>query len=405
MPTRLKWHTCTPVRFSGDTGFFARDSGLMSCGLSGLGIESRAVMPGPPMADDDPRLIRTEYGNLEDPVWWASHHLDGVVLYSWADPKYTKVASAIQEAGIRLVINMDSSGVLSIWTDGLLYITLRLKYAMFLRGRVKGFLYFCCALTRSLLPWTVDLPRLRHMQAADLIGAVTPLAMAKIQRYATWFGYPDVARKVRLLHHPVSSYTAYQGEDKGKVIVALGRWTQNDLVKRPRLLLAIIARLLGENAEYQVEIVGKYDHILADGIGALPIGHQQRVKLHGLLPNHEVAKVLARARISLCTSSNESFHIASAEALCAGCSVVALRSPVIAFLKYVDDLHYATLAERDHAESYVDALHYEIGLWQAHARNPVEISAAWCAKLHAPAVAAEMLRQIDGLRPQQDASC
>lgn len=400
MNNRLKWFTCTPVRFQGNIGFFARDSGLMSCGLNELGIDSRSVMPGPAMADDDPRLIRTDYTNLVDPSWWASHHLDGVVLYSWADPKFTKVAHAIKEAGILLVINMDSSGVLSIWTDGFLYITFRLRYAMFLRGRVKGFLYFCVGLLRSLLFLPVDLPRLRHMQAADLIGAVTPLALTRIQRYAMWFGYRDVASKVRLLHHPVSSYTAYHGDNKGKVIVALGRWTQNDLVKRPRLLLAIIARLLSENAEYHFEIVGRYDYILTDGIAALPIGHQRRVKLYGLLPNHEVAKVLSGARISLCTSSNESFHIASAEALCAGCSVVGLRSPVIAFLKYVEDLNYASLADRDHPEAYVNALQHEISLWKTGSRDPVEISSTWSAKLHAPAVAAEIIRQIDDLRTE-----
>ena len=400
MKNNLKWYTCTPVRYQGNASFFARDSGLMSCGLSDLGIESRAVMPGPPMADDDPRLIRTDYTNLEDPSWWASHHLDGVVLYSWADPKFTKVARAIKQADILLVINMDSAGVLSIWTDGLLYITFRLRYSMFLRGRVKGFLHFCVGLARSMLIFPVDLPRLRHMQEADLIGAVTPLALARIQRYAMWFGYRDIAGKVRLLHHPVSSYTSYHAEDKGKVIVALGRWTQNDLVKRPRLLLAIIARLLSENADYHFEIVGRYDHILADGIAELPISHQRRVKLHGLLPNHEVAKVLSRARISLCTSSNESFHIASAEALCAGCSVVGLRSPVIAFLKYVEDLHYASLADRDHPEAYVNALLHEISLWQTRSRDPVEISTKWSAKLHAPTVAAEIMRQIDGLRTE-----
>jgi glycosyltransferase involved in cell wall biosynthesis len=398
MSKQLKWFTCTPVRFNGNQGFFARDSGLMSCGLNDLGIESRAVMPGPPMADDDSRLIRTDYENLENPSWWASHRLDGVVLYSWADPKFTKVARAIKQAGIFLVINMDSAGVLSIWTDGFLYVTFRLRYSMFLRGRVKGFLHFCAGLARSMLIFPVDLPRLRHMQTADLIGAVTPLALTRIQRYAMWFGYRDVAGKVRLLHHPVASYTSYHAEDKGNVIVALGRWTQNDLVKRPRLLLAIIARLLSENADYHFEIVGRYDHILSGGIKALPIDHQRRIKLHGLLANHEVAKVLLRARISLCTSSNESFHIASAEALCAGCSVVGLRSPVIAFLKYAEELNCASLADRDQTEAYVNALQNEIALWQTHSRDPVKISAVWSSKLHAPAVAAEIMRQIPDLQ-------
>lgn len=390
-----KWFTCTPFRFRGDVGFFARDSGLMSCGFSDLGITSRAVMPGPPMDDDDSRLIRTEYKNLEDAAWWASHQLDGVVLYSWADPKYTKVARAIKDAGVRLVINMDSAGVLSIWTDGFLYVKFRLNYSIFLRGRIKGSLYFVCAFMRSLMPWTVDLPRLRHMQLADIIGSVTPMARKRIIRYANWFGFPDVAKKIRLIHHPVSSYTAYRGESKGDVIVALGRWTENDLVKRPYLLMTIVSRLLAENSDYHIEIVGKYDHILRDGIAKLPVEHQSRVKLHGLLPNDEVAKVLARAKISLCTSSNESFHIASAEAVCAGCSAVGLRSPLIAFLRYLEDGDCASLARQDRVECYLEAIHQEIQLWKTGARNPSTISTKWVSRLHAKYVASEILKQAD----------
>lgn len=366
----------------------------MSCGLSDVGIETRAVMPGPPMADDDPRLIRTEYRNLEDPAWWASHHLDGVVLYSWADPKFTQVARAIKEAGILLVINMDSAGVLSFWTDGFLYVEFRLKYSIYHLGPVKGILYSTCAIIRSLIPWTVDYPRLQHMHYADAIGAVTPMAMTKIQRYARWFGYPNTADKVRLLHHPVSSYTTYQGEKKEDIIVALGRWTKNDLVKRPHLLLSIIKILLKKKPEYLIEIIGIYDHILIDGINALPVEHQKRVRLHGLLPNLEVAKVLLRAKISLCTSSNESFHIASAEAICAGCTAVGLNSPLIAFLQYLSEQNCATLASKDNVESYVIAILHEIELWNTGARNPFEISKYWASRLLAKSVASEILKEF-----------
>ena len=80
-PAKHKWFTCTPVRFVGDHTFFARDSGLLCKGFQEIGVECKAIMPGPPMeVDQTEDLIRTDYGNLEDPVWWASLGGEGVVF-------------------------------------------------------------------------------------------------------------------------------------------------------------------------------------------------------------------------------------------------------------------------------------------------------------------------------------
>ena len=57
----MRWFTCTPVEFGGGADFFARDSGLLCRGFQALGIDSRAVMPGPAKVLDEPDLIRTDY--------------------------------------------------------------------------------------------------------------------------------------------------------------------------------------------------------------------------------------------------------------------------------------------------------------------------------------------------------
>lgn len=392
MSNRGKWFTCTPVRFPGDLTFFTRDSGLLCKGFQEIGVDCKAIMPGPAMADDQVcDLIRTDYSNLENPSWWAALQPDGVVLYSWADPKYEKVAAAIREAGINLIINTDTAGVLSIWTDGSLYLSYRRSYLRYEHGKLKGFIYFIVAALRSLFPWAVDYPRLRHMRHANFIGAVTPSARSKIEHYASTFGYPDVATKIRVIHHPVSTYTSYQGQAKENIIVALGRWTRSDLVKRPKLLLEIIGAFLKRNAFYRFEIIGPYDDILDQGIAAMPTELRSRVTLRGRISNEQVAQALVRSKISLCTSSSESFHIASAEAVCAGCTAVGLSSPLIAFLQYLASNDCAALAESDEVSSYLDALIRETSAWDNNERSPLEISRKWSARLHAPCVATEIL--------------
>lgn len=105
----MKWYTCTPVPFKGDHTFFSRDSGAFCKAFQRIGLESRAIMPTPVQEGDDPDLIRTEYANLEDAAWWKSLGIDGLVLYAWGTGKYLPIARSIHDAGIFLVVYMDSS--------------------------------------------------------------------------------------------------------------------------------------------------------------------------------------------------------------------------------------------------------------------------------------------------------
>lgn len=111
----MKWYTCTPVPFKGDHTFFSRDSGAFCKAFQRIGLESRAIMPTPVQEGDDPDLIRTEYANLEDAAWWKSLGIDGLVLYAWGTGKYLPIARAIHDAGIFLVVYMDSSGLFFPW--------------------------------------------------------------------------------------------------------------------------------------------------------------------------------------------------------------------------------------------------------------------------------------------------
>ena len=67
-------------------------------------------MPGDTQANDEPDLIRTMYANLESALWWREQKIDVLVLYAWGRPKFRKVACAIREAGIFLILNQDNGG-------------------------------------------------------------------------------------------------------------------------------------------------------------------------------------------------------------------------------------------------------------------------------------------------------
>ena len=70
-------------------------------------------MPGPAEPDDEECLLRVAYQQLESEQFWRSLNLDGLVLYSWALLRYLPIANAVRAAGIPLLINVDSCGLVS----------------------------------------------------------------------------------------------------------------------------------------------------------------------------------------------------------------------------------------------------------------------------------------------------
>ena len=202
----MRFFTCTPVAFGGGADFFARDSGLLCRGFQSLGVESRAVMPGERRPEDDADLIRTEYGNLESAEWWRSHNLDGVVLYAWGRPKFRKVAAAIHNAGIFLVLNQDSGGLASPLAGPREW----LAEQWILGGQGRGFAAWMRFLRLASRGMTVGLVvtdplRAVHLGVGDIIACVSPKAAGHYRRLCRIYGGHDLAERVKVIPHAVES--------------------------------------------------------------------------------------------------------------------------------------------------------------------------------------------------------
>lgn len=391
----IRWFTCTPVEFGGGPDFFARDSGLLCRGFQSIGIESRAVMPGIRKAEDEADLIRTDYPDLESPDWWRTHQLDGVVLYAWGSPRFRKIAKAIRESGATLVLNQDSSGSISP-LNGILPWTSE-QWVMSGSGnsipaKIRGISKILCGLTIGLL--RTDPLRSTHLKQGHLISCVSPDAVENYRKLCRIYGGETMAEKAVLLPHAVASHLRFQSQIHQKKIrvIAIGRWNDH-IQKRPSLLTETLGRLLSENEEIEIDIVGNTTPELASWRDNLPSPH--RVILHGKLPHDQLSSLLTSARIYYCPSAYESFNIAAAEALCCGCSVVAPNRPTMASFRWFVSNDSGTLARSDDAEGHLQALLQEIALWQNQQRDPISISNHWSNLLHADQVARRVLEIVE----------
>lgn len=400
MPS-LPWFTCTPVRFPGNQGFFERDSGLLCKGFQAIGIPSKAIMPGPPMEGDcTDDLIRTEYHNLEDPAWWRAQKGEGVVFYAWGAARYFPVARAIRQAGYKLVSHIDSSGTFGIAAGPMEYwrANWRIQNAL---GITPSSLAVFLAKFFSSFTWSWvkhDWGRARHLRQADLIGAVSPLAVDRIRRACQMYGGPELASRVRLIPHPVGLHMSYSGEAKSPRVIAVGRWLPEDWrQKNPALLLEVLTRLLAARSDLECVVVGRMQEALRAKFLEAAGENCSRLRLLGYVPNRDLSAWLQSSQVALCTSTHESFHIASAEALCCGCSVVAPDFGELPSLQWFAGESCGQLGAPS-AHAIAQAVLDELILWQNHRRNAKRIADIWGSRLHADQVA-RLILQISSQPP------
>lgn len=389
----MRIFTCTPRDFSGGEDFFSRDSGLLCRGLQAIGVFSRAVMPGARMPEDQDDLIRTEYRNLESAEWWRAQRLDGVVLYAWGRPRFRKVAAAIREAGIPLVLNQDNSGVVSPLNGPAVW----LRHIWHQTGRgcesdswrrlarlVAGGLTYGLVLTDPL--------RRKHLSYGDWIACVCPMAVEHYRHLCGIYGGVELADRVTLLPHPVEGRFIFTGGAKEERIVCVGRWADKSQ-KRPFLMMTVLERLLAVDP-VEAAIVGTPTSEMERWHRDLPKGIRDRVRLHGHLGRNRLASLLAISRVFYSPSAYESFGIAAGEALCSGCSVVAADLASMGSFGWFTEEGCGSVAKKDNASGHLAALRVELGKWRGGSRSPQAISGRWCGILHERQVAKEVLKLV-----------
>lgn len=391
----MRIFTCTPVAFGGGADFFARDSGLLCRGFQAIGVESRAVMPGERKPEDEADLIRTEFSNLESADWWRAQNLDGVVLYAWGRPRFRKVAAAIHEAAIFLLLNQDNGGLVSPragfrnWLEE--------QWILAGQGRGPGaWLRFFKLTWRGLSAGLVltDPLRAAHLKQGDVIACVSPRAAEHYRKLCRIYGGADLADRVRVVPHAVESHFRFSGAPKRRQVACVGRW-QDVVQKRPWLLMDVAETLLASDKEVSVVIAGTATKELIKWHRSLDDARRGRVQIRGRVDRSELAEILAESQVFYSPSAFESFGIAAAEALCSGCSVVAGRSVSMAAFEWFVSENSGMLAEKDDCKGHATALLDELAAWRDGRREAAGISRAWCDRLHAERVATLVLKLAD----------
>ena len=376
--------------YSEEGGFWVRDGGLVCFGLRMLGVDARFVALGQPGERNDVPLITCTLEQMQQAAWWKQWNVDGVFLNSWALPRYEPIARAIKSAGLRVILMLDSEGIVNprIWP----WRYLRQKYFVEKEGKKwfpagRALLKSAAASFRMRHAGTI-----RHLEHADLIVLPSPLAQERYSRHLLAMKRGDLISRLRWAPYAVvKGMTHEPAISKKPVIVAVGRW--QSLQKNAPLLVEVLERVLSARTQYSARIIGSGAEVVQKLAQRLKADCRSRIEIVGRVDHAKLPAYYRESQIFLCTSRYESFLIAAGEALCCGCSVVG--DARIASMPYFAELDSGTVSSDSSLDNLVDALLAEIDAWQSGQRDPIQISRAWQARLHPDHVAEALLKLVE----------
>ena len=385
-----------PIPYSDRGGFWFRDAGLVVATLREMGHDAWLVaLPGPDSAETKQPVIQASLAELVQPEWWRAQKPDAVISLMWGASRYASVRRSALTVTKRFIEKLDTDGIRSprIWLREY-FLATRTQFSD--TGRYRWFppLGWLRALAQTVVlycfPRVLDRRVALCLAELPVVNAESPVAAERIERLIGWWS-PTLPR-ITAIPHPVDErdLVAPASVERRQRVVAVGRWDAHQ--KNFPLLLRTLSAFLKDHPDWDAVIVGGLLDRMERIRGLLAVEVRERVKFTGPIPHTELAGHLYSSRILLVTSKHESFHIAAAEALCCGCSVVGPGA--IASMVYFTGSDSGTLAIRRDMVSLCEALGAEVRAWKEGHRDPERIAAVWRPRVGAKAVVEQMLEVL-----------
>lgn len=307
---------------------------------------------------------------------------DAVVAITRFNPALTLMLRKLKECGIRLVVKGD--------TDGTIGYPIAPNYL-----RARPISQSPTNVFRHL-KWRLPLGvvvrrRLEHIALSDLTVVESPGAAINLVQVLKYWGYDGNASALRFIPNPVSPI-AVQGtplKSRNKTIVSVGRW--DDPVKGVDLLRQTIEKTLDTRRDYNFLVIGKEGEVIRSKIRN---EYQSFVECAGPLEFELTQEALSSARILLVPSLLESFSLVTAEALCAGASVVV--TPIESLVYLAGGGACGSIARGFSADALNAALLREIDEWDRGERDSDAIASRWRSELNSSKVGRQWEQAIVG---------
>ena len=392
----MRIHTAVFRPWKPHYAWFGRDSGLVTEGLNSIGVESRLVILDTPGMPQDERFFPASREDFCSSDFWRGLRLDAVVLQG-GEGANEPVSAAIRESGTRLLLRLDSDGVMAPQVDPWLFTYGLWWWLAYHKKHPALFRALGTTAAKILFPGKFGPGRLvRRFAVPDALLVESPVAASRLRRLMSGQGRSDIAEKIFHVPIPVPQLPRDQiPPAREKIILSVGRW--DDAQKDAPKLIRVMGNVLARHPDYRAVIIGDGDDFVRSLVKKYAPTFDDRIQVIGRSTPEEIAAQERKARIFLCTSRGESMHIASAEAVCRGCSAVG-PAQIPAMQEYAG-FQSGTLSWTRRTNDLADAVSAEIAAWEAGRRDPEAIGSHFAFQFSPETIARQIVNIVGELPP------
>ncbi|MFM8654769.1 MAG: glycosyltransferase [Verrucomicrobiota bacterium] len=364
--------------------FWHRDLGLLTKAFRDLGheawlvvhpaSESPSKIKNPKTKISKEPVIWASPSDVRNPSWWRSQKPDLIILGLWTRPKYNPIRRAALSATPRVFERADSDGMRTASCGLRTYARRRYDYFRdhtFSWPQPLSALCSCLYSAISVLacPWMER----RITETLRLIPDLVVETRCAAESWRSLACRLKAATRVHHIPHPVQTdLFRYHGSGlKQKRVISVGRW--HTYQKNLPFLLSVLRIFLERHPDWS-GMVG--------GSGLRQPSPHPRIAFTQNLAPADLAERMRASRIFFFSSRYESFLLAGAEALGAGCSVVGPET-LVATQQLVEIQGCAPTTSRN----LLEGLEAEYQAWEEGNRSPFKISQRACGEFSSQAVA------------------
>jgi glycosyltransferase involved in cell wall biosynthesis len=314
-----------------------KDPGQIPLGLMEIGINSGVITTTKKELESyNPKfpLVKRTLEEFYDEEFWLKNDSDAIIAYPLQGTYYSPLIEKMKQGKKKVFLKFDSDGKMA-------YPLERHSFRVPLNERFTA---------RNLVSdvwWHLaseSAKRNRHANAAaETIkqielsdGAIieSPEALTNLNYFLGAWGRTDLIRKTFFVPNPVTSEFV-EGEigKKENVAVSYGRW-DDFRQKNTAVMVETVVGFLKERKDYRFIIFGNGTEHVKKLLEAAPENVKDRIEILGFVEREKIKSFLRNAKIFFVPSRWESFSIASAEALCEGCSIAGTP---------LESLHYLSM--------------------------------------------------------------
>jgi hypothetical protein len=355
-----------------------KDPGQIPSGLIDIGTNSGVITTAKKDLENyNPKfpLVKRILKEFYDEEFWLKNDSDTIVAYPLQGAYYSPLIEKMNQGKKKVFLKFDSDGKMA-------YPLERHSFRVPLNERFTipnlisdVWWHLASESAKRNRHANVAVETIKQIELSDGAIIESPEALTNLNYFLAAWGRTDLIRKTFFIPNPVTP-EFIEGEigKKENVAVSYGRW-DDFRQKNTAVMVETVVGFLKERKDYRFIIFGNGTEHVKKLLKTAPENIKDRIEILGFVEREKIKSILMNAKIFFVPSRWESFSIASAEALCEGCSIAGTP---------LESLHYlsmqgfsGTTASLFDKVAIFSALLQDSVKWDNYEYDPQKIADFW----------------------------